>query len=77
MDLLSPSSDGVYVFFNQLLEYLNEHSAKQGYAVTIKRNKQNKKQKLHKVWLQCDKGGEYKGRRKVICQTSSQRDECQ
>lgn len=76
MDLLPPPSDGVYLSFNQLLEYLNEHSAKQGYAVTIKRSKKNKKQELHKVWLQCEKGREYKGRGKGICQTSSRRDEC-
>ena len=49
MDLLSPPSDGVYVSFNQLLEYLNKHSAKQKYAVTIKRIKKNKKQELRKV----------------------------
>lgn len=76
MDLLPPPSDGVYISFNQLLEYLNEHSAKQGYAVTIKQSKKNKKQELRKVWLQCNKGGEYKGRGKNICQTSSRRNEC-
>ncbi len=76
MDFLLPPSDKVYVSFNQLLEYLNEHSAKQRYAVTIKPSKKNKKQELRKVWLQCDKGREYKGRGKDIRQTSSRRDEC-
>ena len=70
MDLLIPLSDGVYVLFNQLLEYLNEHSAKQGYTVIIKQSKKSKRQRLRKVWLKCNKG-----RGKDICQTLSRRDE--
>ncbi len=54
----TPPQDGVYVSFDKLLEYLNDHLAKQGYAITIKRSKKKKKQELRKVWLQCDKGGE-------------------
>ena len=79
MDLLPPPSDGVYVSFNQLLEYLNKHSTKQEYTFIIKLSKKNKKQELLKVWLQFDKRGEYKGKRKEkgICQISSRRDECQ
>ncbi len=79
MDPLPLLSDGVYVSFKQLLEYLNKHSTKQKYAVIIKLSKKNKKQELLKVWLQFDKRGEYKGKGKgkSIRQISSRRDECQ
>ena len=76
MKLLPPPIDGIYISFDKLLEYLNDHSAKQGYAITIKWSKKNKKQELRKVWLQCDKGREYKGRGKDIYQTSSRRNKC-
>ena len=76
MELLAPPTDGIHVLFDKLLEYLNNHSAKQKYAITIKQSKKIKKQELRKVWLQCDKSGEYKGRRKDIRQISSRHNEC-
>lgn len=76
MDLLFSPSNGVYVSFHKLLEYLNKHSAKQRYPVTIKRSKKSKKQELRKVWLKCDKRGKNKRREKGICQILSWRNEC-
>ncbi len=43
MELLPSLTDRVYTSFDKLLEYLNNHSARQEYTITIKQNKKNKK----------------------------------
>ncbi len=72
MNLQTPPANAT---FEALFESVNEHSVREGYAVTIKRSKKNKKKALRKAWLQCDKGGKYKSKGAGIRQSLSRRDD--
>ena len=49
MDLRPPSTTEVYTTFQDLHVAVNIHASKEGYAVTTKRSKKNKKGELQKL----------------------------
>ncbi len=60
MELRPPSTTETYTNFQDLHVAVNIHASKEGYAITTKQSKKNKKGELRKVWMQCDKGGVFK-----------------
>ena len=66
----------VFASFEDLFAAVNQHAAGEGYALTTKRSKKNKKKELRKVWLQCDHGGEFKPKGFGNRESTSRRNEC-
>ncbi len=76
MELRPPSTTEVYITFQDLHVAVNIYTSKEGYAITTKRSKKNKKGELRKVWMQCDKGGVFKAKGFGKKETATRRDEC-
>ncbi len=76
MELRSPSTIDVYATFQDLHVAVSLHASKEGYAITTKRSKKNKKWELRKVWMQCDKGGVFKAKGFGKREAAKRKDEC-
>ncbi len=60
MELLLFFTIEVYATFQDLHIAVNLHTSKEGYTITTKQSRKNKKGELQKVWMQCDKSGIFK-----------------
>ncbi len=76
MELQPPSTTEVYTTFQDLHVAVNIHASKEGYAITTKRSKKNKKVELRKMCMQCDKDGVFKAKRFRKKETATRGDEC-
>ena len=76
MNLLPPLEGSTYNSLETLISSVNEHAASQGYAITTKRSKKDKKGGIRKVWMQCDQEGKFKRRRIGKRETATRRNEC-
>jgi hypothetical protein len=75
--VLQPPAERSYSSYGQAFNAVNEHAAKEGYAVSKLRSKIDRKEPptIRKVWLRCDKSGTHTpknlkrqtGSRKVDC----------
>ena len=56
---LLPSQEGVHSSLDAAVSYTRATAASNGYALTIRCSKKNKKRKVYKIWLMCDCGRVY------------------
>lgn len=63
MEFYPPSITEVYNTYQNLYIVVNIHILKKGYTITTKCSKKNKKEKIQKAWIECDKGGVFKSKR--------------
>ena len=75
MELRPPSTTEVYNTYQDLYVAVNIHASKEGYAITTKRSKKNKKGELRKAWMQCDKSGVFKAKGFGKKETATMKDE--
>lgn len=55
---LTPPAGALYASYENAKEALRNHARKEGYVITKKRSKRDKRTgEVRKVWLQCDKSG--------------------
>ena len=53
--LIPPPTNEIYMTVQALINAVNEHTEKQGYAVIKQQSKRNKKKMKSAVYLQCDR----------------------
>ena len=76
MELCPPSTTEVYNTYQDLYVIVNIHESKEGYTITTKHSKKNKKGKLQKAWIQCDKGGLFKAKEFGKRETATRKNKC-
>lgn len=77
MELLPPPELlNEYTSDTQLMQKINEHAARQGYAVMRGRSKDSKKGVLMKIWIHCDRQGEPESKSSEYRATTSKRAKC-
>ena len=62
LQLLPPPTDQPFPTLAALIQKVNLHAAKQGYAVVKAGYKKNGNKEVIKNWLKCSQGGKYKDR---------------